>query len=128
MAAAGAGAAACADDIVIIADSADHLQQGMHVMSEHARRWRWRVRFNDSMCAVMVSGKREHTGRAWWLGGERVEEEEEEEEEEYKYLGGMVHESGRWHRAAAASATRQCSQGRAVVRRGAQPRPSNRNR
>ena len=79
-----------ADDIVLIADTADHLQQAMDIMSEHARRWRYR--FSNSKCAVVVSGKQRATGRKWMLAGEEVEERDE-----YKHLGLLIQKNGRWN-------------------------------
>jgi hypothetical protein len=44
-----------ADDIVLIADSIEHLQLALAIMEEHARKWRYK--FNQSKCAVLCVGK-----------------------------------------------------------------------
>lgn len=64
-----------ADDLVLIAETAEDLQRAMDVMSDHARRWRYK--FNNSKCAVVVAGKRDVTGLRWLLGGEWVREQDE---------------------------------------------------
>ncbi len=80
-----------ADDIVLIAKSAEDLHRAMNVMSDHARRWRYR--FNTAKCAVVVAGmqKKKQTGERWLLSGEPVQEVEQ-----YKYLGLQLQKNGRW--------------------------------
>ncbi len=45
-----------ADDVVLLAESADELQAAMDIVSEHARRWRYT--FNNKKSAVVVAGGR----------------------------------------------------------------------
>ena len=78
-----------ADDVVLVAESAAQLQRAMDVMTDHARRWRYK--FNHSKCAVVVAGKRDATHRVWLLSGEPVKEAAE-----YKYLGVPLQKNGRW--------------------------------
>ena len=42
-----------ADDVVLVAESARELQEAMNVMTDHARKWRYK--FHNSKCAVVVA-------------------------------------------------------------------------
>ena len=78
-----------ADDIVLVAESAAELQQAMDVMSDHARRWRYKL--DHSKCAVVVAGMRKPSDNVWLLSGEQAQEMSE-----YKYLGVQLQKTGRW--------------------------------
>ena len=77
-----------ADDVVLVAESAAELQRAMDVMTDHARRWRYK--FNHSKCAVVIAGRRNASGITWMLSGKEVEEKTE-----YKYLGVQLQNTGR---------------------------------
>ena len=79
-----------ADDVVLVAESAQELQQAMNVMTDHARKWRYK--FNNSKCAVVVAAMQKPSGRTRLLSGEVVEEKAE-----YKYLGVQMDKHGRWN-------------------------------
>ena len=64
-----------ADDIALIAGSADMLQQMLTAVSEYARRWRFH--FNPRKSHVVVQGREADIAAAratqWLLDGHRIE-------------------------------------------------------
>ena len=80
-----------ADDIVVLANSAEELQRMMKAVEEFCKRWRLQV--NLSKTKVVEFGAR-GVGKAkvYWKG------EELEEVEEYKYLGMLVEKGGSWRK------------------------------
>ena len=85
-----------ADDIVLMADSAEELQGMMDVLAEYSRKWRFEINVGKSK--VMVCGPeaepKEDEGR-WEFWGKEMERVQE-----YKYVGVVVDEDGSWDAAA----------------------------
>ena len=69
-----------ADDIVLIANSAEELQRNMEIMTEWGRKWK--CTFNQKKSKVVVFGSRNKKERRWFLGGGEIEQVNK-----YKYLG-----------------------------------------
>ena len=69
-----------ADDIVIIANSAEELQRNMEIMTEWGRKWK--CTFNKKKSQVVVFGSRKKKEMKWFLGGGEIKQVNK-----YKYLG-----------------------------------------
>ena len=69
-----------ADDIVLIANSAEELQRNMEKMTDWGRKWK--CTFNKKKSKVVVFGSKNKKERRWLLGGGEIEQVNK-----YKYLG-----------------------------------------
>jgi hypothetical protein len=69
-----------ADDIVLIANSAEELQRNMEIMTDWGRKWK--CTFNKKKSKVVVFGSKNKKERRWLLGGGEIEQVNK-----YKYLG-----------------------------------------
>ena len=69
-----------ADDIVLIANSAEELQRNMKIMTDWGRKWK--CTFNKKKSKVVVFGSKNKKERRWLLGGGEIEQVNK-----YKYLG-----------------------------------------
>ena len=76
-----------ADDIVLLAETADDLQRMLDIVTEYSRKWRFGLNTKKGKSEVMVFG-REGKGRAeFWLAGQKLGRTES-----YKYLGVEIRE------------------------------------
>ncbi len=79
-----------ADDIVLIADTAEDLRIGMKITTEWGKKWR--CSFNQDKSKVIIFGQRKSTEEEWFLGGEKIEQVKT-----YKYLGLDVKGNMAWN-------------------------------
>ena len=79
-----------ADDIVIIADTAEDLRTGMKIATKWGKKWR--CSFNQDKSKVIVFGQRKNAEEEWSLGGEKIEQVKT-----YKYLGLDVKGNLAWN-------------------------------
>ena len=75
----GWGTAFFADDIVLLASSAQELLSMLDVAAGFAR---WHLRFNPKKCGVLIVGQKKQEKKGWRLGNDRIGEVDE-----YKYWG-----------------------------------------
>ena len=80
-----------ADDIVLLADSAEELQLMLNVATKYSQTWRFK--YNNKKSQIVVYGSTAHVQSAkehrWHLGGQPIEVVLE-----YKYLGMMLGQLG----------------------------------
>lgn len=79
-----------ADDIVLLASSAQELQSMLDVAAGFARRWH--LRFNPKKCGVLIVGQKRQEKKRWRLGNDRIKEVDE-----YKYLGVWLNRQATGH-------------------------------
>ena len=61
-----------ADDIVLLAESAQDLQNMLDVVTAYSRRWRFRLNPKKGKSEVMIFGRKpRNKTREWWLLGKR---------------------------------------------------------